>query len=33
MGDHDPAVERTVETLSVAGTDETATRQEKEVRS
>ena len=31
--DKNPAVVRTVETLSVAGSDESATRQEKEVRS
>ncbi len=31
--DNDPAVERTVETLSVAGSDEPAQRQEKEARS
>ena len=33
MGDNDPAVERTVETLSVTGNDAPAQRQEKEVRS
>ncbi len=33
MGDEDPAVEKTVGTLSVAGSDEAATRQEKETRS
>jgi len=33
MGDNDPAVERTVERLSVAGSDALATRQEKEARS
>ncbi|MHA1961951.1 MAG: zinc ribbon domain-containing protein [Candidatus Thorarchaeota archaeon] len=32
-GDNDPAVERTVETLSVAGSDASAIQQEKEVRS
>ncbi len=32
-GDNDPAVERTVETLSVAGSDEPASVQEKEARS
>ena len=32
-GEDDPAVARTVETLSVAGSDEPAFRQEKEVRS
>ncbi|MGY5852283.1 MAG: transposase [Candidatus Thorarchaeota archaeon] len=33
MGDKDPAVERTVETLTVAGSDRPAERQEKEARS
>jgi hypothetical protein len=33
MSDNDPAVERTVETLSVAGSDAPALRQEKEARS
>ena len=33
MGDNDPAVERTVETLSVAGSDVPASVQEKEARS
>ena len=33
MGDNDPAVGRTVETLSVAGSDASAQRQEKEARS
>jgi transposase len=33
MGDDDPAVGRTVETLSVAGSDDSAQRQEKEARS
>jgi transposase len=33
MGDHDPAVGRTVEALSVAGSDTSAVRQEKEARS
>ncbi|MDF1539080.1 MAG: hypothetical protein P1Q69_09260 [Candidatus Thorarchaeota archaeon] len=33
MGDNDPAVERTVETLSVVGSDEPAQRQEKEAGS
>ena len=33
MGDNDPAVGRTVENLSVAGSDEPAQRQEKEARS
>ena len=32
-GDDDPAVARTVETLSVAGSDDSVTRQEKEARS
>ncbi|MDF1537457.1 MAG: transposase [Candidatus Thorarchaeota archaeon] len=32
-GDNDPAVEKTVETLTVAGSDESAQRQEKEARS
>jgi hypothetical protein len=33
MGDNNPAVARTVKTLSVAGSDTSATRQEKEARS
>jgi len=33
MSDDDPAVERTVETLTVAGSDELGLRQEKEARS
>ena len=33
MGDNDPAVARTVKTLSVAGSDMPASRQEKEARS
>jgi hypothetical protein len=33
MGDNDPAVVRTVETLSVAGSDGPASAQEKEARS
>jgi len=33
VGDNDPAVERTVETLTVAGSDTPAIRQEKEARS
>ncbi len=33
MGDNDPAVERTVKTLSVAGSDTPAVGQEKEARS
>ncbi len=33
MGDNDPAVARTVKTLSVAGSDTPASRQEKEARS
>jgi hypothetical protein len=33
MSDHDPAAVRTVETLSAAGDDTPADRQEKEVRS
>ena len=33
MGDNDPAVVRTVKTLSVAGSDMPASRQEKEARS
>ena len=33
MGDNDPAVARTVKTLSVAGSDTPALRQEKEARS
>ncbi len=33
MSDNDPAVVRTVETLSVAGSDESAFKQEKEARS
>jgi len=33
MGDNDPAVERTVKTLSVAGSDMPAVGQEKEARS
>ncbi len=33
MSDYDPAVARTVETLSVAGSDELASIQEKEARS
>ncbi len=33
MSDNDPAVERTVETLSVAGSDALALKQEKEARS
>ena len=32
VSDNDPAVERTVETLSVAGSDVPATRQEEEAR-
>ncbi len=32
-GDYDPAVVRTVETLSVAGSDDPVSKQEKEVRS
>jgi hypothetical protein len=33
MGDNDPAVERTVELLTVAGNDEPERRQEKETKS
>jgi len=33
MGDNDPAVARTVKTLSVAGSDTSASRQEKEAKS
>ncbi|MGY5875804.1 MAG: transposase [Candidatus Thorarchaeota archaeon] len=33
MGDHDPAVEKTVEMLTVTGSDEPVQRQEKETRS
>ena len=33
LGDNDPAVGRTVETLTVAGSDAPAQRQEKEARS
>ena len=33
MGDNDPAVARTLKTLSVAGSDISASRQEKEARS
>ncbi|MDF1540497.1 MAG: hypothetical protein P1Q69_16495 [Candidatus Thorarchaeota archaeon] len=33
IGDEDPAVAKTVETLTVAGSDEPARRQEKEARS